>query len=142
MPLTIHLTEGPNVHGLPDDRTPLYVGHYVLGNNLVFLVLEGKKVGTPRSYKLHVGNLSSELEDDEIAPLVETEITLFTHTSPETIIDFTHQGTLGRLVLSNTSPRAHYSHGSIDTAVETTYNLFGPREASLSLLPQGIDHYV
>ena len=115
MPLEIHLTEGPNVIGLSKDRVALYVGYYP--EDMIFYVIEGRKVGTPSSYKLHVGELAGSLE--------EAVITRFEYTTEKTTVDFELRGLPGTLAISNTSDQGKYAHGAIEEAVESVYNFFG-----------------
>ena len=115
MPLEIHLTEGPNVHGLSEDRVALYVGYHP--DEMIFYVIEGRKVGTPSSYKFHVGELAGSLE--------EAVITRFEYTTEKTTVDFELKGLPGRLAISNTSDQGEYRHGTIEEAVESVYNFFG-----------------
>ena len=115
MPLEIHLTEGPNVHGLSKDRVELYVGYHP--EDMIFYVIEGRKVGTPSSYKLHVGELAGSLE--------EAVITRFEYTTEKTTVDFELRGLPGTLAISNTSDEARYAHGTIKEALESVYTFFG-----------------
>ncbi|MEK6849931.1 MAG: hypothetical protein AABY01_05180 [Nanoarchaeota archaeon] len=122
MPIELHLTEGPNIDGLSSDRIPLYVGHFPnYLPNLGWLVIEGKKIGTPKSYKLHIG--SSEAE--EAAIFNEAEITRFDYTPKETIIRFKFNNSTGKIMIPNISSCGRFVHGSIDETVDTVYNFFG-----------------
>ncbi|GEM_PF-3514524 len=141
MPLEIHLTEGPNVLGLSEGRCALYVGYSYQGDNLIFRVIEGRKVGTPRSYRLHIGDVTKCLEGgDDIAPLEEAEITRFEYTKQETVVSFRFKGEDGKLTISNTSREgSRYKHGSIDKTIETVYNFFGDGRGDMK--PSGSEEY-
>lgn len=115
MPLEIHLSEGPNVVGLSKDRVALYVGYHP--EEMIFYVIEGRKVGTPSSYNFHVGGLDGFLE--------EAVITQFEYTKEKTVVNFELKGLPGTFDISNTSDKARYAHGTIEEAVESVYNFFG-----------------
>ncbi len=123
MPLEIHLTEGPCVMGLDKDRIGLYVGYCYReaeeGEPLVWRVIEGKKIGTVSSYKLHIGEHGKYLE--------EAEITRFEYTKKTTMVDFLFQGTIGKLTISNTEDISSdgFVHGTIDEKLNHSYNYFG-----------------
>jgi len=117
MPLEIHLTEGPNVVGLSKDRVALYVGYIDRDDDLLFSVIEGRKVGTPSSYKLHVGELGRSLE--------EAVITKFEYTTERTVVHFELRCLPGNLAFSNTSKEGKYLHGGREESIESVYNFFG-----------------
>lgn len=117
MPLEIFLTEGPNVIGLAQDRVALYVGYCERGEDLAFCVIEGRKIGTPNSYKLHLGELGK--------PLEEANITRFEYVKQTTVVDFILKNVSGRLRISNTSDKARNIYGNLDEALENVYNFFG-----------------
>ena len=98
----------------------------------MWLVIEGKKIGTPRSYRLHMGSHDS--------PLDEAEITRFEYTKEETTVDFRYQGKEGKFILSNTSPEGRFNHGNIDEKIDTVYNFFGCEETT-GMRPAGCDEY-
>ncbi|MEK6899522.1 MAG: hypothetical protein AABX05_00195 [Nanoarchaeota archaeon] len=138
MAITISLTEGPNVKGLGEGRIPFYVGNLDLDNEPVFLesylrwiVIEGRRIGTPKSYRLHMG----------LGELTEGEITKFEYTATETIFYFKIRDSEGRLNIpnqdSNLEGRIHY--GSIDEAVSTVFNLFGTGYNDMR--PNGFEDY-
>jgi hypothetical protein len=129
MPLEIWLTEGPCVKGLPEDRLPLYVGYCYRddqynpepeeGSPLVWRVIDAKKMGTVNSYRLHIGNHGS--------PLQEAEITRFEYTKEKTTVEFLFEGLPGTLTISNThkTDSDKYTHGTIDELLDHSYNFFG-----------------
>src|SRR3989344_1058791 len=123
MPLEIFLTEGPCVIGLDKDRIDLYVGYCYReaeeNRPLVWRVIEGKKIGTVSSYKLHIGEHGKHLE--------EAEITRFEYTKKTTIVDFLFQGTIGKLTISNTEDISsdRFVHGTINEKLDHSYNYFG-----------------
>ena len=131
MSLEIYLTEGPNVQGLDEDRVSLYVGYSYRDGEvssvdskepcLVWRVIEGKKIGTVSSYKLHIGEHGK--------PLEEAEISRFEYTPEKTTVDFQFEGTLGTLTISNKSNLDHYHHGDIDEILQHCYNLFRHEKA-------------
>ncbi|MDP3734512.1 MAG: hypothetical protein Q8R37_04750 [Nanoarchaeota archaeon] len=141
MSLEIYLSEGPNVEGLSEGRIALYVGYSdsepgkVTTRGKVWWVIEGRKIGTPLSYKIHVGNHGT--------PLTEAIITKFEHDPLGTSLDFILEDTKGRLMISNISPHGHYcyyQHHNRKGQIQTVYNLFGSREAT-ALMPNGVRDY-
>lgn len=140
MPLEIYLSEGPNVEGLSEGRVALYVGYSncepgeVTTRGKVWWVIEGRKIGTPLSYHLHVGNHGN--------PLTEAMITQFEHTTLDTSLDFILDDNNGRLMISNVSPQGHYyyQHNDGKGQIQTVYNFFGQRSAT-SLMPTNDEDY-
>ena len=131
MAIEIYLTEGPNIKGLLDDRRPLYVGYNDSGNYLAWCVIEGRTIGTPKSYKLHVGNHGF--------PLEETDITRVEYTKKEIVVNFIFRDKDGKLTVSNTSNIGRYVHNGFDEAVKTIYNFFG--DGKTDMRPNGCDEY-
>lgn len=117
MPLEIHLSEGPNVVGLSPGREALYVGFCYHGEDLIWRVIEGRKIGTPSSYRLHIGRQGNHLE--------EVEIIRFEYTKEKTVVDFQLKGIPGTLTFSNTSDEATYRHGALEETIDNVYNFFG-----------------
>ena len=110
------------MQGLDKDRVALSVGYCYRdaeeGEPLVWRVIEGKKIGTVSSYKLHIGEHGKTLE--------EAEITRFEYTKERTVIDFLYQDKIGKLALSNTDVNSdRYVHGTIDEVLDQSYNHFG-----------------
>ena len=138
MLLELHLTEGPNIIGLPEGRTLFYVGHSIRESKDPFkwILIEGKKIGTPKSYGLHIG---------ENGPLFEqAEITRFEHTKERTVIYFNLRGKEGILGISNNSPRGDFVYDRFEKPqmqlIESVYNFFGNRSAT-GMVPEGCEEY-
>ena len=139
MPIHVGLTEGPNVYGLEEGRVSLYVGHIdheepKFQDSYLYLrwfVIEGRKIGTPKSYRLHMG----------IGDLTEVEITKFEYAKQETTVCFRLQGSEGKLTIPNQDSLVdgRLNYASIDEAVATVYNFFG--EGKNDMRPQGRDEY-
>lgn len=117
--------------GLPEDRGPLFVSYFKLGDREFWQVIEGKKIGTPKSYKLHVG-CESELE--------KAEIMRFEYTRQKTTIDFKLRDKDGTLVISNESDAGKYSFGGLDEVVDVVYNYFGDENAQ-GMMPSRCEEY-
>jgi len=129
MSLEILLTEGPNIMGLSKERTAFYVGYqYNPDNELEWYVLEGKKAGTPKFYKFHVGTHGEKLE--------EAEITKFEYTKESTTINFKLKNKEGKLTISNNSREGEYKLSESSSVIETVYNFFAENEVSLGMKPQ------
>ena len=133
MPIEVYLAEGPNVQGLPEGRNPLYVGYSRREQDLIWHVIEGRKIGTPRSYRFHIGIGIQE------GPLEEAEIIRFEHTRERTTVDFRFHGSNGQLNISNTSNVGRFSYENIDEKVDTVYNFFG--DGKTDMRPSGCEEY-
>lgn len=118
MSISIHLTEGPNVLGLLEGRVSLYVGYDYHQAEPAWIVIEGRKIGTPREYKLH-------LQQDGEKSLVEAPMTRFEYTLERTTLDFVFKGSAGKLIISNTSNSVSFLQNGQETNKETVYNFFG-----------------
>ncbi|MDO8556291.1 MAG: hypothetical protein Q7R96_03905 [Nanoarchaeota archaeon] len=134
MTLEIRMTEGPNVHGLPEDRTPFYVGHFERKvNEMQWVVLEGKKTGMPNTYHLHFG----------WSPMEEVKIASFEWNEYFTFVTYESEGRVKKFMFSNKKPEGEIrdtSDNTLNAKVETIYNYFGIRSAS-GMPPQTICEY-
>src|SRR5438045_492328 len=122
MSIEITLSEGPNIIGLAENRDRLYIGYCYRDHDLIWRVIEGKRIGTPATYKLHIGTHG--------APLQEAAITRFEYTPQETTIEFLLDENPGKLVISNTKDLGRYQHKTIDEEIENVYNFFGEISSS------------
>jgi len=151
MPLEIFFTYGgPHVFRLNQDRVALFVGqmkNFDLlrdkqllsflpkldghNNELYWIVVEGKKEGTPKSYRLHLGP-SRELK--------EADVRGFDYTPNRTLIKFILSSKIGQLTISNASPDSICEYNGLEQRVDNIYSLFGMKQAS-PMLPQGCEQY-